>query len=53
MYKIFGFHIFRHTYIYIYIYPCVVGPCHHSMARPQVAERGKASNMEGSCEKIE
>ena len=29
---------------------CVVGPCHHGMARPQVADRGTASNMEGSCE---
>jgi len=30
-----------------------VGPCHHGMARPQVADGGTASNMEGSCEKIE
>jgi len=30
--------------------PCVVGPCHHGMARPQVADRGTASFMEGSCE---
>ena len=30
--------------------PCVVGPCHHGMARPQVAERGTASDMESSCE---
>ena len=36
---------------YIYTrFPCVVGPCHHGMARPQVADRGTASNMEGSCE---
>jgi len=28
----------------------VVGPCHHGMARPQVADRGTASDMEGSCE---
>ena len=28
----------------------VVGPCHHGMARPQIADRGTASNMEGSCE---
>ena len=28
----------------------VVGPCHHGMARPQVAERGTASDKEGSCE---
>ena len=27
-----------------------VGPCHHSMARPRVADGGMASYMEGSCE---
>jgi len=27
-----------------------VGPCHHGMARPQVADGGMASNMEGSYE---
>ena len=27
----------------------VVGPCHHGMARPQVANRGTASDKEGSC----
>ena len=27
-----------------------VGPCHHGMARPQVADGGMASDMEGSCE---
>jgi hypothetical protein len=27
-----------------------VGPCHYGMARPQVADGGTASNMEGSCE---
>ena len=26
-----------------------VGPCHHGMARPQVADGGTASDMEGSC----
>jgi hypothetical protein len=26
------------------------GPCHHGMARPQVADGGTASCMEGSCE---
>jgi len=31
----------------------IVGPCHHGMARPQVADRGTASDKEGSCEKIE
>ena len=28
----------------------VVGPCHHGMARPQVADRGTASDKEGRCE---
>jgi hypothetical protein len=28
-------------------------PCHQGMARPRVADRGTASNMEGSCEYIE
>ena len=28
----------------------VVGPCHHGLARPQFADRGTASDMEGSCE---
>ena len=28
----------------------VVGPCHNSMALPQVADRGTASDKEGSCE---
>jgi hypothetical protein len=27
-----------------------VGPCYHGMARPQVADGGTASYMEGSCE---
>ena len=27
-----------------------VGPCHHGMARPRVADGGTASHMEGSCE---
>ena len=27
-----------------------VGPCHHGMARPRVADGGTASNMEGSYE---
>ena len=26
-----------------------IGPCHHGMARPQVADGGTASDMEGSC----
>jgi len=28
----------------------VEGPCHHGMARPQIADRGTASDKEGSCE---
>ena len=37
--------------MYLCMYVClVVGPCHHGMARPQVADRGTASDMEGSCE---
>jgi hypothetical protein len=28
-------------------------PCHYGMTRPQVADGGTASNMEGSCEYIE
>jgi len=39
-------YILYHNCIYIYI----VGPCHHGMARPQVADRGTASDKEGSCE---
>jgi hypothetical protein len=27
-----------------------VVPCHHGIARPQVADGGTASYMEGSCE---
>jgi len=27
-----------------------VGPCHHGMVRPRVADGGMASYMEGSCE---
>ena len=30
--------------------PHVVGSCHHGMARPQVADRGTASDKDGSCE---
>jgi len=30
-----------------------VGPCHHDMVRPQVADGGTAPDKEGSCEYIE
>ena len=32
------------------VHPVLVGPCHHGMARPQVADRGTASDKEGSWE---
>ena len=28
---------------------CNISPCHHGMARPQFADGGTVSNMEGSC----
>jgi hypothetical protein len=31
-------------------YSVNVSPCHHGMARPQVADGGTATDMEGSCE---
>ena len=31
----------------------VSGTCHHGMARPQVADRGTASDKEGRGEQIE
>ena len=34
-------------------YSVFVDPCHHGMARPQVADGGTASDMEGSCEYVE
>jgi len=36
--------------IIIIIIIVLAGPCHHGMARPQVADRGTASDKEGSCE---
>jgi hypothetical protein len=36
--------------IIIIIITMDVGPCHHGMARPRVADGGTASYMEGSCE---
>ena len=41
-----SFEICNNISVHIY----VVGPCHHGMARPQVADRGTASDKEGSCE---
>ena len=29
-----------------------VGPCHHGMARPRVADGGTASNMKGAVNKL-
>jgi hypothetical protein len=39
-------------YVLVYIHTMNVGPCHHGMARLQVADGGTASDMEGSCEYI-
>ena len=37
--------------MYVCTYMTVfVGPCHHGMACPQVADGGTASDLEGSCE---
>ena len=39
------------TYLtFVEFIPVLVGPCHHGMARPQVVDRGTASDKEGSCE---
>ena len=44
-------YVFIYAYGYVRLHVTVlVGPCHHGMARPQVADRGKASDKEGSCE---
>ena len=46
----FSFH-FRSPYLLMYlVFPVFVGPCHHGMAYPQVADGGTACNMEGGCE---
>ena len=38
-------------FYYVVEAPAVfVGPCHHGMGCPQVADGGTASDMEGSCE---
>ena len=36
-----------------HVMPCLWGPCHHGVARRQVADRGTASGTEGRCELIE
>jgi len=44
-------HVFLSMYIYgMHCNVTAVGPCHHGMARSQVADRGTASDMEGGCE---
>ena len=46
--------IFGQLHLVIFLPPRVwamnVGYCHHGMARPQVADGGTASYMEGNCE---
>jgi len=44
-----SFHCLRLNTTNIFICP-LCSPCHHGMARPQVADRGTASDKEGSCE---
>ena len=36
--------------MYTSVCPRYEGPCHHGMARPQVADGGTASDMEVNCE---
>jgi hypothetical protein len=49
-----NFHLYRlSTIIYDKGRSVFVGPCHHGMVRPQIADGGTASDMEGSCEYIE
>ena len=44
-------HIVLHIFVpYIDLQSVLVGPCHHGMARPQFADRGTASDKEGSCD---
>jgi len=45
-----GCHPVAVVIVHVHEYDYVVGPCHHGMARPQVADRGTASDKEGSCE---
>jgi hypothetical protein len=35
-----GLHIWRVSVKILVFIPCYVGPCHHSMARPQVVDGG-------------
>ena len=52
--------VFKHLFIYYFengrlnqsmsTDAVFVGPCHHGMARPQVADGGTAYNVEDSCE---
>ena len=49
--SLYKFRVFYTPIIRSTIFNCMnVGPCHHGIARPQVADGGTASNMEGSCE---
>jgi hypothetical protein len=42
--------VLEHVDKFLVELPMNVSPCHHGMARPQVADGGTASYMEGSCE---
>ena len=41
------------SFYFKFLAVAAVGPCYHGMARPQVADGGTTSYMEGSCEYIE
>jgi hypothetical protein len=43
----------EHCLLFLVCKAMKVGPCHHGMARPQIADGGTASDMEGSCEYTE
>jgi hypothetical protein len=43
-------HHIRRFFPSVYRTAMYVGPCHHGMARPQVADGGTASYMQGNCE---
>jgi hypothetical protein len=51
-YSVFAAVIYAQCDLYLLCHykPVLVGPCHHGMARPQVADRGTASDKEGSGE---
>jgi hypothetical protein len=55
MKSVFEMNVKRKSFLEGVAYIFVVGwvPCHHSMARSQVADGGSCPDSEGSCECIE